>query len=154
MEKLFTYAGNAKNITLDDARAACGIAGDQSVDDLIYAIGNGQTEISMATYTKLLGEGVAVVSILRAMQNHFRRLHYTKTAVAGGASVEEAMKTLQPPIFFKLEDSFKSHVRKYSESRLMAIMARLSQIEAQTKTTGAPVETLCSQAILSLASQH
>jgi hypothetical protein len=33
----------------------------------------------------------------------------------------------------------------------MAIMTRLSQIEAQTKTTGAPVETLCSQAILSLA---
>lgn len=154
MEKLFVYAGKAKNITLEDARAACGEAGDQSVDDLIYAIGGGHVETSLATYTKLLGEGVAVVSILRAMQNHFRRLHFVKTNVTAGADITDAMKALQPPIFFKLEDAFKSHVRKYSESRLMAIMARLPQIEAQTKTTGAPVETLCSQAILSLASQH
>lgn len=151
LEKLFVYAGSQKVITLNDARAACGEAGDQSVDDLIYAIGNGQTELSLTTYNKLLGEGVAVVSILRAMQNHFRRLHFIKTHTEMGTPIEESMKQLQPPIFFKLEDSFKSHLRKYSEKRLMAIMTRLSQIEAQTKTTGAPVETLCSQAILSLA---
>lgn len=151
LDKLFLYAGGQKVITLNDARAACGEAGDQSVDDLIYAIGNGQTELSLTTYNKLLGEGVAVVTILRAMQNHFRRLHFVKTYTEMGIPLEEVMKQLQPPIFFKLEDAFKSHLRKYSEKRLMAIMTRLSQIEAQTKTTGAPVETLCSQAILSLA---
>lgn len=154
LEKLFLYAGANKTITLEDARAACGEAGDQSVDDLIYAMGSGQIEKSLATYNKLLGEGVAVVSILRAMQNHFRRLHFVKTSTEYGLPLEQAMKELQPPVFFKLEDAFKAHLRKYSEKKLAAIMARLSQIEAQTKTTGAPVETLCSQAILSLAAAN
>lgn len=153
LDKLFLYAGSQKNITLDDARAACGEAGDQSIDDLIYAMGAGQTELSLATYNKLLGEGVAVVTILRSIQNHFRRLHSVRSAADLGTPIEAAMKELQPPIFFKQEDAFKSHLRKYSEKKLMAIMTRLTQIEAQTKTTGAPVETLCSQAILSLASQ-
>jgi DNA polymerase-3 subunit delta len=154
IEKLFLYKGNdGKTITLEDARAACGEAGDQSIDDLLYAIGAGRVETSLAAYNKLLEEGVQVVTILRSMQNHFRRLHLVKTSVDAGASVEQAMKTLQPAIFFKQEDAFKSQLRKYSDKRLMAMMQRLSQIEAQTKTTGAPVETLCSQAILSLSAQ-
>jgi DNA polymerase III subunit delta len=152
LDKLFLYVGNAsKNVTLDDARAACGEAGDQSIDDLIYAIGGGKTEAALTAYTKLLEEGVAVVTILRSMQNHFRRLHFVKSTMDEGSDVGTAMKALQPPIFFKQEDAFKSHLRKYSGGRLLAILQRLSQIEAQTKTTGAPVETLCSQAILSLA---
>lgn len=152
LEKLFLYMGSAsKNITLDDARAACGEAGDQSIDDLLYAIGGGKTQAALTAYNKLLEEGVAVVTILRSLQNHFRRLHYVKSTIAAGAPVETAMKALQPPIFFKQEAAFKGQLGKYSDKRLVGIMQRLGQVEAQTKTTGAPAETLCSQAILSLA---
>lgn len=155
IEKLFLYKGSEnKNITLDDARAACGEAGDQSIDDLLYAMGNGRIDASLAAYNKLLEEGIQVVTILRSIQNHFRRLHMVKTSVDAGETVEGAMKKLQPAIFFKQEDAFKSQLRKYSDQKLIAMMQRLNQIEAQTKTTGAPVETLCSQAILSLASQR
>jgi len=154
IDKLFLYAGKAsKTITLEDARAACGEAGDQSIDDLIYAMGSGKTEQSLTAYNKLLEEGVAVVTILRAIQTHFRRLHFVKTSVESGAPIEQAMKSLQPAVFFKQEDAFKAHLRKYPAPKLLAMMGRLSQIEAQTKTTGAPVETLCSQAILSLSAQ-
>lgn len=155
IEKLFLYKGSeGKNITLEDARAACGEAGDQSIDDLLYAMGNGRIEASLAAYNKLLEEGVQVVTILRSIQNHFRRLHLVKSSIDAGSTVEMAMKQLQPAIFFKQEDAFKAQLRKYSDKKLIAMMQRLNQIEAQTKTTGAPVETLCSQAILSLASQH
>lgn len=155
IEKLFLYKGSeGKNITLDDAHAACGEAGDQSIDDLLYAMGNGRIDAALASYNKLLEEGIQVVTILRSIQNHFRRLHMVKTSIDAGSTVEMAMKQLQPAIFFKQEDAFKAQLRKYSDQKLIAMMQRLNQIEAQTKTTGAPVETLCSQAILSLASQR
>lgn len=154
IEKLITYMGSqSKNVTIDDVRAACGEAGDQSIDDLLYAIGSGKIEVALKSYNKLIEEGVVAVTILRSLQNHFRRLHYTKSLMNAGDDVSIAMKKLQPAVFFKQEDAFKAQLRKYSDAKLMGFMNRLSQVEAQTKQTGTPVETLCSQVILSLAAQ-
>lgn len=154
IEKMITYmGGESKTIKLDDVQAAVGEAGDQSLDDLIYAIGEGKTESALRAYNKLIGEGVAVVTILRTLQNHFKRLHYTKSLMEEGEDVDRAMKKLQPEVFFKYKNSFTAQLRKYPQKKLLAYMNRLSQVEAQTKQTGTPVETLCSQAILSLSSQ-
>lgn len=154
IDKLMIYMGTqSKHVTFDDAQAACGEAGDQSLDDLIYAIGNGRIEPALRAYNKLVEEGVAAVTILRALQGHFRRLHYTRSLIQDGLDVDTAMKRLQPAVFFKFSDSFKAQLRKWPEARLANFMQRLSNVEAQTKQTGTPVETLCSQVILSLAAQ-
>ncbi len=154
IDKLMVYMGrDSKIVTFEDARAACGEAGDQSLDDLIYAIGNGKIETALRAYNKLIEEGVAAVTILRSLQGHFRRLHYTKSLMRDGLDADEAMKKLQPAVFFKFADSFKSQLRKWSEAKLLSFQQRLSTVEAQTKQTGTPVETLCSQVILSLAAQ-
>jgi DNA polymerase-3 subunit delta len=152
VEKLILYMGAQKNIKLDDVMAACGEAGDQSLDDLIYCMGAGKTDAALRAYTKLIGEGVAMITILRSLQNHFRRLHYIRAVMEEeGASADEAMKKLQPPIFFKNTDPFKAQLRKWSDDKLLAILTRLSAVEAQTKQTGAPAETLGAQVILSLS---
>lgn len=154
-EKLMLYMGTvSKTITIDDVLAISGEAGAQSIDDLIQAIGNGKTETALFTYNKLLAEGVVVIQIMRFLQNHFRRLHFTKTQVKSGLDIDDAMKKLQPPVFFKNADSFKAQVRKSSDGKLLAILNRLSQVEAQMKQTGTPVETLGSQVVLSLAVQN
>lgn len=154
LEKLITYMGkDEKLIHAHDVLAICGEAGAQSFDDLIYAIGSGKTEAALFTYNKLLAEGVFVITILRTLQNHFRRLHYTKSLIQDGLDVAIAMKKLQPPIFFKNEAGFKSQVSKWSEKRLLLILDRLADVEAQMKQTGTPVETLGSHVVLSLAAQ-
>lgn len=153
LDKLMIYMGGTKNVSFDDVRASCGEAGDQSLDDLIYSIGNGKIDAALRAYNKLIEEGVPVVTILRSLQNHFRRLHYTKSLMADGLGADEAMKKLQPAVFFKFSDSFKSQLRKWPEGKLLNFQQRLSNVEAQTKQTGTPVETLCSQVILSLAAQ-
>lgn len=153
LDKLMIYMGDVKNVSFDDVRASCGEAGDQSLDDLIYSIGNGKIDAALRAYNKLIEEGVPVVTILRSLQNHFRRLHYTKSLINAGLGTDEAMKKLQPAVFFKFSDSFKGQLRKWPEGKLVSFQQRLSQVEAQTKQTGTPVETLCSQVILSLAAQ-
>ena len=153
IDKLMLYMGDDKNVRLDDVRAACGESGDQSLDDLLYAIGGGKTESALRAYNKLMEEGVNIVTILRALQGHFRRLHYTRSLMDAGMDVESAMKKLQPAVFFKYADSFKAQLRKWPENKLLSFQQRLSQVEAQTKQTGTPVETLGSQVILSLSAQ-
>lgn len=153
VEKLIIYMGDDNKIRLDDVRAACGEAGETSLDELIYAVAGGRAEAALNAFHKLNDEGVVPVSILRALQNHFRRLHYTRSLMASGLGAQEAMKQLQPPIFFKLEDSYLSQVNKWSMPRLLGILERLTQIEADTKKTGAPAETLMAQAVLGIARQ-
>lgn len=152
IEKLIVYMGkSSSSVTLEDVRAACGEAGDQSLDDLIYALGSGRTETALKSYAKLVEEGTGTIQIMRTLQSHFRKLHYTHAMMKKGASIDEAMKKLQPAIFFKHTDTFKSQVKKWPEDRLIGILARLSQVEAQMKQTGTPSVTLGSQVILSLA---
>ena len=152
IEKLILYMGpDEKTVRLEDVQASCGDSGTASLDDLVYAVAGANPKEAVAAYNRLLGEGVAEIIILRTLQNHFKRLHYTNALISDGQSMQEAVKSLQPPIFFKVEPAFKAQVSKWKGKKLDVVLSKLAELEAQTKTTGAPVQTLCAQAILSLS---
>lgn len=152
IEKLILYmGGEGGTVTLEDAQNACGAAGVATLDDFIYAVGAGQSAKALAAFDKLISDGMTEVVILRTLQNHFRRLHYTKVQVQGGTPVDAALKSLQPPIFFKYEQAFKGQMSRWGEPKLRNVLSRLADLEAQTKQTDTPVETLCSQAILAIS---
>lgn len=153
IEKLITYMGENDNkmVRLEDVQASCGDTGTATLDELIYAITGNNAKTAMSAYNRLIGEGVAEIVILRTLQNHFRRLHYTQSLMGQGNSADQAIKSLQPPIFFKFVAPFKSQLSRWKGQKLDMVMAKLAELEGQTKTTGAPVQTLCAQAILSLS---
>lgn len=155
IEKLIIYMGDLKGsnlcVTLKDVQQSIGDNGATSLDDLIYAVAGGNAKIAVNSWQKLISEGVADIVILRTLQNHFRRLHYTHALMSQGKNLDEAFKSLQPPIFFKFEQPFKAQLNKWRGAKLDIVMSKLADLEAQTKKTGTPVETLCSQAILSLS---
>lgn len=152
ISKLITYMGKDKNkVSLNDVQACCGEAGAGSLENLIYAIAGGQPQTAMTSYQQLLSEGVPVIVMLRSMQTHFKKLHYIQALMSEGKGLEQAMKSLQPPIFFKQENAFKAQVSKWTMPKINAVLTRLNDLEAQTKKTGTPVETLCSQAFISLS---
>ena len=154
IEKLVIYKGNEDGpITLEDAQNSCGAAGAKTIDDLVYAVAGGQHAKAMSIYQSLLDEGIAVIAILRAIQNHFRRLHQAHAMVKDGKSQEQALKSLSPPVFFKLEKDFKQHMAQWSPVTILGVLERLAETEVKTKQTGFPVETLCGQAFLSICHQ-
>ncbi|MEM6781533.1 MAG: DNA polymerase III subunit delta [Pseudomonadota bacterium] len=152
IEKLITYMGKGPaNVTLEDVQNCCGEAGAQGLDDLVYAVGNGKIENALKTFHKLQEEGIADITILRSLQNHFRKLHLVKATIDQGETIDSAIRVLQPPLFFKLEQSFKAQLTRWSLPALTSTLARLSDIEAQSKQTGTPVRTLIAQALLSIS---
>lgn len=154
LDKLITYKGQEGGaITLSDAQAACGAIGASNMDDLIYAIAGGQGEKALKIYNILLQEGVAVIAILRSMQNHFRRLHLVQSHIQDGLNTDDALKKLQPPLFFKYKSPFQAQLSRWSAPVLLATLERLNELEAQSKTTGSQPEILCGQAILSLSAR-
>lgn len=141
-------------ISLNDVQLCCGSGSDTSLDELIFATGGGQPEKALRSFRQLIDEGMALIVIQRSLQNHFRRLHLTRSLMAAGRSQAEAMNSLNPKIFFKWEDAFRAQINRWSIGALSAALNRLGQIEAQSKQTGTPAETLTAQAILSLSARR
>jgi DNA polymerase III subunit delta len=155
IEKLIIYKGkDTAPLTLEEAQAACGDSGAQDLEDLVYSVAGRQGAKAMDVYDHLTDEGVSFVPILRALQNHFRRLHITKARIEQGEDAFAAMKALTPQIFFKQENAFKSQLQNWSLPSLDRVLARLLDLEADCKKTNAPTETLCAQAVLGIASMR
>lgn len=153
LEKLITYKGTNEStpISLTDAQAACGAPAEQSFDNLVFATASRKSAEALNAYNTLMQEGVSFVAIIRGMQNHFRRLHMTKSYMQNGLGTDIAMKKLAPPVFYKVQPQFKAQLNGWSMETLDNILGKLSELEAQCKQTNSPVETLCAQAILSIS---
>ncbi len=152
LEKLAIYKGDEKTpISISDAQAACGAAGAQGFDDLVYNVASRNSAEALKAYTTIIAEGTPFIVILRALQNHFRRLHIVKSHMSGGLDMDKAMKKLSPPIFWKYNNKFKAQLNSWSLPVLNQILLKLNDLEAECKKTGMPVETLCSQAILAIS---
>jgi DNA polymerase-3 subunit delta len=150
LEKLVAYmgpAGDGGRVILADALACVGDSAALSVDDLIFAIGDGDLAAVERLTSRVLQEGTAPVSILRALGRHFLRLHLVATA----ADRERAIRSLRPPVFFKFVPALQEQVRRWTPARLHQALTRLTRAEADCKTTGAPAETLCRRALLEIA---
>ena len=150
-EKLTLYMGEEKFITLDHVMDCIGGDQEAALDDFILAVGDGQTAAALNALSVLQAAGTADIIITRALQNHFRRLHMTAGSLSEGHSMEEAVKTLQPPLFFKTADRFKGQASRIGFKKSAAILDRLCALEAACKKTGAAPAVLISQAALAIS---
>lgn len=155
LEKLILYKGPEKTpLTLDEAQQACGETGAQTLDDFVYSVAGRNAEQAMQIYQRLLEEGVPFIVIIRALQNHFRRLHLSRARMDKGASADAAMKSLVPRIFFKQEAAFRAQIQSWPLKKIDLVTNRLMDLESQCKQTGAAVESLCAQAYLSISAMR
>lgn len=152
IEKLMLYMGNEKHITLSDAENCCGEVGESSIDDLVYAIGDRNIKDASNALSVLSEQGIEPIIILRSMQNHFKRLHSVKSHIKSGKDMEGALKTLYPPIFFKVKNRFISQVNSWSFKDIEKVMSIINKTEIMTKTTGYDPDTICKQSITDIYS--
>jgi DNA polymerase-3 subunit delta len=96
-------------------------------------------------------EGVAPVTILRAASRHLSRLEQAVTAMDGGATPDQAIKSLRPPLFFKQQDAFRNQLRRWQPKTLSRARDELIRAEIDCKSTGMPDEALCERALMRLA---
>jgi len=151
LEKLALYAGDGGRV---DEPAVAAIVGDTaavSIDDVIFAAADGEAAALERALTRAFQEGEQPVTVLRALMRHFQRLYLVGSRLAQGTSEEDALKSLRPPLFFKLADRFKRQLRLWPPARAAAALEALVEAECQAKTTGLPSETVCRAALLRIA---
>ena len=151
LDKLSLYAGDGGRVELDDARAAIDDAAGLAIDDVILAAAEGDAAALDRALGRVFQEGEAPVSVIRAALRHLQRLHGLAARIAAGGSIDDALRSARPPIFFKQQDSFRRQLSRWREPRLRRHLDRLAEAETQMKTTGLPAETICRAALLELA---
>ena len=100
---------------------------------------------------RLIAEQTAPVAILRAAQRHFLRLQLARGEMDKGASAAEALKKLQPPVFWKYADAMTAQLRRWSAANIERALSRLYEAEAAVKRTGTPDTALTAQLLIQMA---
>jgi DNA polymerase-3 subunit delta len=155
LEKLALYVKGkneaASGISADDVLACVGDSADAPLDNLVYAVANGdQTAIDTAL-AKAFSEGLNPVVIIRAIQRHFQRLHLVKGQAEQGGSLDAALSALRPPVFFKWKDTFQRQARGWSLELINRALDLALHCEEQCKTPGMPAEVLCNRTLMRIA---
>jgi DNA polymerase-3 subunit delta len=151
LEKLALYVGEGGRIELEDARLSVSDTAALELDDAIMGAAEGDAAVVERVLGRIFQQGESPVSIIRALLRHLHRLHVLTARGAGGASIDEVLRTARPPIFFKQEDSFRRQLGLWTEARLRPQLDRVANAELNMKTTGLPAETICREAMLAVA---
>lgn len=151
LEKLIIYKGGTGTVTEEDVLACVGDTAGFSMDDLIYALADGDHVTMQRVYGRLVNEGTSPISILTMVSRHLSRLHETRGRMAEGKSADAAVSMLRPPIFFKFKNRFTNQANRWSENLLARGLEIVTEAEMQAKTTDMPAEALIERAFIQLA---
>jgi DNA polymerase-3 subunit delta len=151
LEVLALHAGPGQRITVEDAMELLGEGSMLGLDEALMAASLGEVAVADRAIAKAFGEGANPVQVLRAALRHTQRLHMARLAMEGGASADEAVSALRPPVFWKAKPAMTRALSRWSLARLEALGAALLRAERQAKSTGLPDETVARQVVLGLA---
>ncbi len=148
LEKLSLYYMDQETISLEEIQDVIGAGQSRAVDDLCDAVMRGQTARACTLYDQLLLEGQSAIAILRSMLRYLSRLYQVRAKMADGGSLDEAMRSLRPPVFFKQKQSFTAQARHWSETALLKAMKRLNEAELAFKRSHPLPDTEIERALL------
>lgn len=152
LEKLLLYVGTSgRQVTLDDVVACIGDSAASSLDHVAMAVGDGDPAALERAIDRALQDGGNPVGMLRAVSRHFLRLHQAMGVLAAGGDAGRAIRSLHPPVHFRLQDRFARQLRRWPAPALAAAIHRLLEAEMACKRPGAPAETLMRHAFLDIA---
>lgn len=151
LEKLVLYMGDSKTVTEDDVLACIGDTAAMGLDDLIYAVGDGDQATVQRVFGRLTNEGTSSISILTSVARHVLRLHETRGRMADGKNLESALMSLRPPVFFKYKVRFTAQVNKWTEPLLARALDLLNEAEMTAKSTDMPADAVIERALIQIA---
>ena len=149
--KLALYAGKGAAVGIGDVEQIVADAAGLSLDDALMAAATGAVADADRALELALAEGASAVSILRAGLGLFARLHRARLAHDGGQSVDDAVRGLRPPVFFRDAPRVSAAVRLWPAEAIAATLGALTEAERACKQTGAPDLLLVRHAVLTIA---
>jgi len=151
LEKLTTYIGSKKNVTLEDVQKAVSDTSGSSVEDLCYFVAGGQSEKAVSSYESLLSEGEDPLMLLRYLAYHFLKLLDCVAKIEKGETAESAASSLRPPLMFFRKSDFTLQLKIWRRQSLLDVLSLLYKAERDCKTTDYPVKEIASWTMMQIS---
>ena len=151
LDKLATYMGDERRVSLADVEACVGDSAIVTLDGVAIATADGDLAALDRGLARAHLEGAQPVTVLRAVARHLQRLHLLAGAKARGDSIDRAIKSFRPLLHFKLENALSAQSRHWPAARVARAMEIVLDAERDCKTTGLPAEAICSRALMRVA---
>ena len=142
LEKLITFKGADKSISIKDAKECCPEDMPASFEQVGHAILAQQPKMLADALEGALEPNNAIV-FYRHLTREFLRLLDLQHIVASGTPLESAMSQLRPPIFWSDKDRMKVAFNKWPEQKIGAALKALHQGEIDVKKATIAPESLC-----------
>lgn len=151
IEKLALYAADKKEIGVDDVDAIVGDAADLALERIAEAAASGRAETALSDYGRAIASGENAQVIILIVQRYFLKLHRVRSELDSGRSLDEALRSLRPPLHFKQRDSFSSQVRQWPGRALDAALGRIAETAKSARLSSQLEETLGERLVLALS---
>lgn len=152
IEKLITYIGGRRNVTVDDVQKVISDTSASSMDDVCFAAAGGQKDKTMQAFERLINEGTEPALIIRSLVYHFYRILNCLAFMENGESVDKAVMKLVPRVIFFRESSFKKQLALWNKERVFSVLELLGKCERDTRNANMPVEDVVSYTLMQVAS--
>ncbi|MGN7661787.1 MAG: DNA polymerase III subunit delta [Anaplasma sp.] len=150
LEKLLLYLGKDKNLSTEDVQKSLATDLDPVLDDLCVAIADGNLEDFLKLADALFQNKIAPVLIIRSCLKYFMRVEYLIRKTRDGESIDQAMRSIQPPVFFRLVPRLKKHALSLPYKTVQLILGRLLETEIQCKLSDTTQEMIFKYLMCSL----
>ncbi|MFH1995489.1 MAG: DNA polymerase III subunit delta [Candidatus Omnitrophota bacterium] len=132
-EKLITFAGQRKRITIDDVRGLVGTEREGSAFALADAIGAKSAEDAIRITNELAGSGTRSYEVIGLLSWHIRRLIKAKSLKDQGQTDDQVAAVMKVGRMFR--EKFISQVRNFRSSELLEKLDILLDTDIDIKTT-------------------
>lgn len=150
LEKLVLYLGESKELKLVDVESCFSTSGNHyaTLDNLCSAVANkDMTSFIKFSDIFISQETFSPIALIRIISNYFLRLESVLLLMQGGTDEQNAIDQLNPPLFFKQLQNFKSHLKNFQLSELKKILENLINLEVTCKKTDLSHKMLFEQTI-------
>ena len=150
VEKLALMAGPGGRLGYEDVSLALGDSASLAITDIATAAAEGQIDALQQAVGKAWSEQQASVMVLRGCQGYFKQMLAAARAVRAGNQPAQAVRSLRPPLHFRLQDRLAAQIRYWTPDAILDAVNRLQDAELAVKSGAADDETQCAQTLLGI----
>ena len=151
IEKLALYAQGRNDIGIDDIDAIVGDAADLALERIAEAAARGSADAAVADFGRAMASGESAQAVILIAQRFFLKLHRVRSDVDAGASIDEALRSLRPPLHFKQRDVVAALARQWTRAGLDAALKRIADAAKAARLSSDQEDLLAERLMLALA---
>ena len=151
IEKLILYCAGRPSVTIEDIEAIVGDATESGLEPIAVAAASGKPDTVVAEFDRAIMAGENPQAIILVALRYFQRLHRLRASIDAGKSLDEAVRSLRPPLHFKLRDAITAQCRLWPTAHLGEALQRINETARQARLNSTMDAVLAERLLFNLA---